>query len=482
MGGRSRPRLGTAARGCNRPRTALGSARRRAGSEDQMHRRRAGGAVLRHFDEAARPAHDVHVFERNAEGVTFGWGVVFSDQTVENLMANDPGLGRQSSPTNSPIGTTSTSISTAQCDPLVGPRLHRHRPQAPARNPRRPRPRARRRDPLRARVRPRPRRMDATGTWSSPPTASTAASAKPMPSISASTSRSAPTASSGSARPRRSTPSPSPSRRPRRAGSGPTPIASPTIARPSSSNARRRPGRRSASTGWSQAEAIAACERIFAKYLDGQPLLSNAAAPARLGGVAQVPPDHLRTLAPRQADPARRRRPHRAFLDRVGDQAGARGCDQAGRGAQPPRPRPDRGAGRISGRADPRGAQAAEQRAQLDRMVRDGRALSRLRAVAVRLFAADPVAADQPRESAPARRRLAGADRSALSGSARPARRKDRAADVRAVQAARDGARRTASSSRRWRCIRRSTGRPTTSTWSISARARRAARGWSSPR
>ena len=36
------------------------------------------------------PAHEVHVFERNPRGVTFGWGVVFSDQTVENLTANDP--------------------------------------------------------------------------------------------------------------------------------------------------------------------------------------------------------------------------------------------------------------------------------------------------------------------------------------------------------------------------------------------------------
>lgn len=35
-------------------------------------------------------AHDVDLFERNAAGATFGWGVVFSDQTVENLMANDP--------------------------------------------------------------------------------------------------------------------------------------------------------------------------------------------------------------------------------------------------------------------------------------------------------------------------------------------------------------------------------------------------------
>lgn len=36
------------------------------------------------------PAHDVHIFERNRSGDTFGWGVVFSDQTLTNLTANDP--------------------------------------------------------------------------------------------------------------------------------------------------------------------------------------------------------------------------------------------------------------------------------------------------------------------------------------------------------------------------------------------------------
>jgi anthraniloyl-CoA monooxygenase len=36
------------------------------------------------------PAHDIVVFERNEPGDTFGWGVVFSDQTMENLRANDP--------------------------------------------------------------------------------------------------------------------------------------------------------------------------------------------------------------------------------------------------------------------------------------------------------------------------------------------------------------------------------------------------------
>ena len=36
------------------------------------------------------PAHVIEVFERNSPGVTFGWGVVFSDLTVDNITANDP--------------------------------------------------------------------------------------------------------------------------------------------------------------------------------------------------------------------------------------------------------------------------------------------------------------------------------------------------------------------------------------------------------
>ncbi len=36
------------------------------------------------------PSHKIEIFERNAPGVTFGWGVVFSDLTVENITANDP--------------------------------------------------------------------------------------------------------------------------------------------------------------------------------------------------------------------------------------------------------------------------------------------------------------------------------------------------------------------------------------------------------
>ena len=36
------------------------------------------------------PDCDVEIFERNKPGDTFGWGVVFSDQTLENLIENDP--------------------------------------------------------------------------------------------------------------------------------------------------------------------------------------------------------------------------------------------------------------------------------------------------------------------------------------------------------------------------------------------------------
>jgi anthraniloyl-CoA monooxygenase len=38
----------------------------------------------------SNPGHEIHVFERNKSGDTFGWGVVFSDQTLENLTRNDP--------------------------------------------------------------------------------------------------------------------------------------------------------------------------------------------------------------------------------------------------------------------------------------------------------------------------------------------------------------------------------------------------------
>jgi anthraniloyl-CoA monooxygenase len=37
-----------------------------------------------------QPAHDITVVERNKPYDTFGWGVVFSDQTMENMAVWDP--------------------------------------------------------------------------------------------------------------------------------------------------------------------------------------------------------------------------------------------------------------------------------------------------------------------------------------------------------------------------------------------------------
>jgi len=50
-----------------------------------------GGPAGLYFAISAKlrdPGHDIHVFERNRAGETFGWGVVFSDQTMANLTAN----------------------------------------------------------------------------------------------------------------------------------------------------------------------------------------------------------------------------------------------------------------------------------------------------------------------------------------------------------------------------------------------------------
>lgn len=41
------------------------------------------------------PAHEIRVIERNPPGVTFGWGVVLSDETLGNLRSNDPASARQ---------------------------------------------------------------------------------------------------------------------------------------------------------------------------------------------------------------------------------------------------------------------------------------------------------------------------------------------------------------------------------------------------
>lgn len=51
-----------------------------------------GGPAGLYFAISAKlhdPAHEVHVFERNRPDDTFGWGVVLSEETLQNLAAND---------------------------------------------------------------------------------------------------------------------------------------------------------------------------------------------------------------------------------------------------------------------------------------------------------------------------------------------------------------------------------------------------------
>src|SRR6185437_8706125 len=51
---------------------------------------RPGGLYFAIAMKLRDSSHEIVVFERNRPGDTFGWGVVFSDQTMENLKACDP--------------------------------------------------------------------------------------------------------------------------------------------------------------------------------------------------------------------------------------------------------------------------------------------------------------------------------------------------------------------------------------------------------
>ena len=72
---------------------------------------------IRPADEAAEPAHRITVVERNQPFDTFGWGVVLSDQTLANLQAADAPRPH-SSAMRSATGTTSRCSSrAAACAP-----------------------------------------------------------------------------------------------------------------------------------------------------------------------------------------------------------------------------------------------------------------------------------------------------------------------------------------------------------------------------
>ena len=49
-----------------------------------------GGLYFSILMKLANPAHDITVFEQNKPDDTFGFGVVFSDETLEGFMGQDP--------------------------------------------------------------------------------------------------------------------------------------------------------------------------------------------------------------------------------------------------------------------------------------------------------------------------------------------------------------------------------------------------------
>ena len=155
----------------------------------------------------------------------------------------------------------------------------------------------------------------------------------------------------------------------------------------------------------SSEESIATCERIFAKYLGGHRLMSNARH-LRGSGWLNFP----RVLCEKwshdnivlMGDAAATAHFSIGSGTKLAMESAISLADYLRQRAQHPR-----SIRQIRGGAAHRGAAAAIGRAQFARMVRERRALPPSRSDPVQLFAADALAAHQPRESAAARQGMA---------------------------------------------------------------------------
>ena len=284
-------------------------------------------------------------------------------------------------------------------------------------------------------------------------------------------------------------------RRRRTAGSRRTPTSSTTTPRPSSSRRPRRSGRSAGLDRMEKEEAIA----LLREALRRRRSTATRCCPTRRTCAARRSGSGSRASSASAGctgstatagDAGRadgRRRAHRALLDRLRHQARARGRDRAR--AQSIGSTPATWPARSRHYEEVRSVEvlkiqnaarnSTEWFENVDRYVEPA-------ARAVRVFAADAQPAHQPREPAPARRRLRrglrGLDRRARGRAARSADAQLDPADADAVPRARRDAEEPRSSSRRWRSTRASTASPATTTSCTSARARWAAPAWSSPR
>ena len=114
-----------------------------------------GGAAGLYFGllmKKQNPAHQIIVVERNRPYDTFGWGVVFSDATMQSMRAMGPADGGRDRKRVQSLGRHRSAVQGPQ-DAHDRPRLRRHRPQAPAQHPAEALRAARRRTAIRARGR-----------------------------------------------------------------------------------------------------------------------------------------------------------------------------------------------------------------------------------------------------------------------------------------------------------------------------------------
>ena len=402
-----------------------------------------GGLYLSILLKKLDPTHEVVVYERNAPDDTFGFGVVFSDETLAAFEAADretydeitrrfarwardrrplPRRGRHLRRPRllgaRPRATCSASCSAA---PPRSASTCASAPRSTAR-PRAGRPRRRRRR--------RQQRRCAAATRTRSGRRSTAAGR--------STSGSAPTSSS--------TPSRSSSARPSTASCRSTAIrysdTMSTFIVETTPEAWRGLGLDRAT----EEESLAFCEELFADVLDGHRLIANRSLLDQLRHRAQ------RVVAPRERRAAGRRRAHGALLDRLGHEArdGGRdrarvGVPRAGATRSRRRSRPTRpSAGRSSrARSARRRAASSGSRASGATCGQDPRI--------VRVQPADAQPPDHLRRAAAAR---PGLRRRGRRGVRRPRRRCSRRSGCAGSSWP------TASSSRRWTCTPSVDGTP----------------------
>ena len=222
----------------------------------------------------AWPQTEITVFERNRPDDTFGFGVVFSDQTLDRFEAYDRESYRAI------IGHF------AYWDDIE---IHFPRHDAPRRRQRllrlfaldavedsQPaRPLARRPAQVPDRRFADRARTSAAPIWWSRPTASIRGCARPLPSSSGRASTCGRTSSPGWARPGRSTPSRSSSARPSTASSSRTAISISPGARPGSSNSIRRPSRAPVSTSSTSSKSRSSSKRSSPTSCRATDLITN---------------------------------------------------------------------------------------------------------------------------------------------------------------------------------------------------------------